>query len=229
MIIEWFRGSILAYHDRSDGGLLTVLCEMAFCSRVGLNIHFDVQDSEAFLFNEELGAVIEIRSKDLNLFTQHAFNSFIHPIGSVEPNHDNVVIRNKSHIIFNERVIQLQEAWSRTSIEIQKLRGSIECADTEYSMILDEKFKGLSESILFPLQNPRFFQNKPWVAVLRDQGINGHVELAFAFYKAGFEVIDVHMTDLLKKRVCLDDFYGLACPGGFSYGDVLGILNLSLR
>lgn len=216
------RSKILAYHDRSDGGMLTVLCEMAFAGRVGLDIAIDTLDYESYLFNEELGAIIEIEASDLKLFLDLEFGSNIIKLGAVNKQSRKILIKNKTNIILDESIITLQQAWCDTSFEIQKLRGSSECAILEYSTISDNSNLGLSESFGYSL-TAKLYEKKPRVAILREQGINGHVELAFAFHQAGFEVVDVHMSDLKDGSVKLDSFSGLACPGGFSFGDVLGI------
>ena len=214
-------GKVLAYHDRSDGGLLTTLHEMAFASHCGLDI--DLQELahspiEA-LFSEELGVVIQVRKSD-----SEKLNGLIdvsaQRIGSPTKNQD-IVIRNGEEILYRNTRAQLEAWWSDTSYQIQKMRDNPACAQQEYEQIQDTKDSGLSPKVDFKLLTTKFTE-KPKIAIFREQGVNGQIEMAAAFDKAGFTSVDVHLNDLLSGRVSLDGFKGLAACGGFSYGDVLG-------
>ena len=221
---------LLAYHDRSDGGLFAVLTEMMFATRCGLDIHLDAlgEDPLAALFNEELGAVIQVRNSDLDevlsLIEAFKLTSFV--IG--EPaTHDKLYIQYDIDSIFNGERVELHRLWSRTSYEIQKIRDHEGCANEEFSRLSDPSYRGLYGNIDFKLKEnisaPYInIGAKPKVAILRDQGVNGHIEMAAAFTLNGFEAIDVHMSDLQNKQVDLSQYKGLAACGGFSYGDVLG-------
>lgn len=184
---------------------------------------------ESFLFNEELGAVIEVHKKDIHLLFNHPFGLHIYEIGTVSQRSTEkqmIKIRNNGSIIINAERSILQKNWSRTSFEIQKLRDNSECALQEFELI-GRNVNGISEFLTFPKKLALPNNNGPFrVAILREQGVNGHGEMANCFFKAGFEVVDVHMTDLISGLASLIDFTGLACPGGFSYGDVLGRFNI---
>ena len=226
---------LLAYHDRSDGGLFVTLAEMAFAGRAGLRIDLESdfamerlvenRTDQDILFNEELGAVLQIRSEDLSyvqaLFEQREFPELLYQIGQPEIGSDRIVIGEHT---FN--LLELQKIWQETSYQIQKLRDNPECADSEFALIGDEKAKlfanltfDLKEDIAAPFISGSL---KPKIAILREQGVNGHIEMAAAFKRAGFGAIDVHMSDLMAGRVNLADMQMLAACGGFSYGDVLG-------
>ncbi|KAI9892430.1 MAG: hypothetical protein M1814_001387 [Vezdaea aestivalis] len=235
---------ILAYHDRSDGGLFTTLVEMMFAGRCGLDINIDKLASTSgradvieALFNEELGAVFQIRKSDEAQFNK-CFSTcgpppgLIKQIGSVtKSNNQTLTIRHGFEEILATSRSKLHQKWSQTSMAMQKLRDNPKCAEVEYGLLLDDHDPGLffhltydpAQSIL-PLTTAisAAFTRKPRVAVLREQGVNGHAEMAFAFHAAGFAAVDVHMTDLISNRVSLSSFVGLAACGGFSYGDVLG-------
>ncbi|KAJ2955731.1 hypothetical protein NQZ79_g8318 [Umbelopsis isabellina] len=226
---------ILAYHDRSDGGLFTTIAEMAFTGHVGVQVDLDglVQNDDVVsaLFNEELGAVVQIKESDLNNVIQ-AFEaggvpkSALHTIGKVTPHNekDTVQFVYKGQAVFADERVQLQRVWSETSYLMQSLRDNSKCAQQEYDSILDAQDPGLSYQLTFnPAENAtQGLQARPRVAILRDQGVNGQIEMAFAFHLAGFEAVDVHMSDILTGKVTLKDFVGIAACGGFSYGDVLG-------
>lgn len=226
---------LLAYHDRSDGGLFVTLAEMAFAGRAGLRIDLESDfamerlvenhTDQDILFNEELGAVLQIRSEDLSyvqaLFEQREFPELLYQIGQPEIGSDRIVIGEHT---FN--LLELQKIWQETSYQIQKLRDNPECADSEFALIGDEKAKlfanltfDLKEDIAAPFISGSL---KPKIAILREQGVNGQIEMAAAFNRAGFQAIDVHMSDLMAGRVNLADMQMLAACGGFSYGDVLG-------
>ena len=224
-------GLIDSYHDRSDGGVITTLIEMALCGRVGLDIELpeELNNPIEFLFNEEIGAVIQVKNKDVNLVINTFENnypgssSFIYKIG--RPGLDktfSILCSNK--VLINEPLCDLQHKWSSTSTQIQMLRDNPECARSEHRSICDMENRGLffdkkfNDELLAPYINI----HRPKVAILREQGVNGHIEMAAAFDKAGFETVDVHMTDLINKNTILSEFSGMAVCGGFSYGDVLG-------
>ncbi|KAK6347157.1 hypothetical protein TWF696_007235 [Orbilia brochopaga] len=227
-------GIVLAYHDRSDGGLITTLLEMAFAGRTGLDIRLDsltTGESEAdvisTLFTEELGAVFQVRDKDITQFTEICTRTGL-PESAIltiaKPKSTTIEISYNKHTLFSSSRGALQQLWSRTSYEMQKVRDNPSCAEQEYASILDDANPGLSFA---PTFNPADVfippsPSKPRVAILREQGVNGHAEMAFAFHVAGFTPVDVHMTDLISGAVSLADFTGLAACGGFSYGDVLG-------
>ena len=227
---------LLAYHDRSDGGLFATLAEMAFAGRTGLNI--DLEEDFAMerlvenrcdqdiLFNEELGAVIQIRHEDLHyvqaLFEQHEFPEILYQIGQPEIGSSDIKIGDTVFALAD-----LQAAWQETSHQIQRLRDNPACADSEFALLADNKRSKLFADLSFDLKDdiaaPYLSGSlQPKIAILREQGVNGHVEMAAAFTRAGFQAVDVHMSDLIAGRVSLETFQMLAACGGFSYGDVLG-------
>ncbi len=211
-------GKILAYHDRSDGGLLTTVLEMAFASRRGLDLDISKLSGNTLekLFNEELGAVIQVKQSDVEkvLVTlgDHATK-----IGQPTKTQD-VIIFDGSTVYQNTRA-QLEEWWADTSYQLQKLRDNPEAADQEFATIQDDN--GLFAEVTFKNLNDKY-TSKPKVAIFREQGVNGQIEMAAAFDRAGFTSIDVHLNDIINGKVALDDFVGLVACGGFSYGDVLG-------
>ncbi|KAH0828018.1 phosphoribosylformylglycinamidine synthase [Lanmaoa asiatica] len=228
-------GLVLAFHDRSDGGLFTTLVEMTFAGRVGADITLDPLgssgDAIATLFNEELGAVIQVRKHAVDelksAFASAGFPATsIFEIGNVneDPTNQAFVIRENSSMLFSRTRGQLQEIWSETSFRMQSLRDYPTAAKQEFSLISDPGYRGIFYQLTFAYNIPPFrdLTHRPKVAILREQGVNGHVEMAWAFTAAGFDAVDVHMTDLLSGKVSLTDFRGLAACGGFSYGDVLG-------
>ena len=227
---------LLAYHDRSDGGLFATLAEMAFAGQTGLNI--DLEEDFAMerlvenrcdqdiLFNEELGAVIQIRHEDLHyvqaLFEQHEFPEILYQIGQPEIGSGNLKIGDTVFALAD-----LQAAWQETSHQIQRLRDNPACADSEFSLLADKERGKLFADLSFDLKDdiaaPYLSGSlQPKIAILREQGVNGHIEMAAAFTRAGFQAVDVHMSDLIARRVSLETFQMLAACGGFSYGDVLG-------
>jgi phosphoribosylformylglycinamidine synthase len=225
------RGRLLAYHDRSDGGLATTLLEMAFAGRCGLRVDLDSLEGEplAVLFNEEIGAVLQVADADLAGLRERAgalgIGDCLHQIGRAVAG-DVVEIARGGQTLLREGRAALQQLWARTSYEIQRLRDHPDCAREEYQRIADPD-PGLSASLAFdPAQDVAApFINtgaRPAVAILREQGVNGQVEMAAAFHRAGFAAFDVHMSDILAGRRSLEDFKGLVACGGFSYGDVLG-------
>ncbi|KAJ5992180.1 hypothetical protein N7451_007904 [Penicillium sp. IBT 35674x] len=239
-------GIVLAYHDRSDGGLLTTLAEMMFAGRCGVEImtdnvaaSFHTPDVVEALFNEELGAVFQVR-KEHEIQFRSCFATcgppagLIHKIGRVsEKKKQDLVIYHKASLIYRNTRANLQQTWAKTSYHMQKIRDNAECAEQEFENILDNANPGLSWNPSFDpkdrglpfmtsLSQYSPFANKPRVAILREQGVNSQAEMAFAFQTAGFSAVDVHMTDIISGRVSLASFAGLAACGGFSYGDVLG-------
>ncbi len=224
-------GRIQAYHDRSDGGLLTTLVEMAFAGRCGLNINITPLRVEpiAALFSEELGAVIQVAEADREAvvasFATAGLGNSLHVIGTITSN-EQITVQNEEQVLFQSTRAHLQELWSKTSYHMQARRDNAECAKQEFANIA-AKDPGLSsrlsydpsEDVAAPFINTGV---RPRVAILREQGVNGQLEMAAAFDRAGFSAIDVHMSDILSGRVTLDNFKGLAACGGFSYGDVLG-------
>ncbi len=213
-------GKILAYHDRSDGGLLATTLEMAFASRCGLELNIqDLSGSQLEkLFNEELGAVIQVKSSDalgiIKDFGDNAYN-----IGRPTKS-QKIIIKDGVETYHNTRA-QLESWWSDTSYQIQKLRDNPEAANQEFAVIQDDKDPGLAPKVTFALDS-KSYSTRLKVAIFREQGVNGQVEMAAAFDRAGFTSIDVHLNDIISGRHDLDDFGGLVACGGFSYGDVLG-------
>ena len=220
------NNQLLAYHDRSDGGLWACLAEMAFASRCGLKIDLPAGDLNAILFNEELGAVIQIETRQqsaiFELLEQHQLSDCYQLIGTINSTEQIELYQNQQLVFKTERA-ECQKAWSETSQMMQKLRDNPDCADEEFNRISRED-RGLFTDLTFdPKQSPAIIGGaKPRIAILREQGVNGQIEMAAAFSKAGFECIDVHMSDLIEKNQHLNDFNGLVACGGFSYGDVLG-------
>ena len=247
---------LLAYHDRSDGGLYATLCEMAFAGRAGVSVNVDILVTEGehasdwgdsknwasqvgerrndltlrALLNEELGAVIQVRADQksavMNVLREHGLGACSHIIGKLN---DRSVIEftRDAKVIYSEKRSALHRLWSETSWRIARLRDNPACADAEYERLLDETDPGIrpvlsfdpSDDIAAPFINTGA---RPRVAILREQGVNSHVETAWVMHKAGFDAIDVHMSDLIVGRAYLADVKGLIAVGGFSYGDVLG-------
>ena len=243
-------GKILAYHDRSDGGLFATVCEMSFASHVGVSLNLDglcydplmndVDGSERFpqiagrlrdrvitaLFNEELGAVLQIRREDRTAVMQTLRDAGLgacsHAIGTTNTA-DEVRVWRNAKPVFSARRSELQRTWSEVSFQIARLRDDPVCALEEFDALLDSDNPGLSVSIKTAPAVPFVATGaRPKIAILREQGVNGHVEMAAAFERAGFAPYDVHMSDLQAGRIHLADFKGFAACGGFSYGDVLG-------
>jgi phosphoribosylformylglycinamidine synthase len=223
---------LLAYHDRSDGGLFTTVAEMSFAGRTGVTLQLDELggDLPAILFNEELGAVLQVRHQDTDdaLAWLHDFGLGKHSyvIGQLNED-DRIVLTHRDVEVFSELRVDLQRAWAETSFRMQSLRDNPECAQEEFDRLLDLSDPGLSPKVTFDADADVAapFINKgvrPRVAILREQGVNGQVEMAAAFDRAGFASVDVHMSDILAGRVALGDFKGVVACGGFSYGDVLG-------
>ena len=222
LVQDWNnRGLIQAYHDIGDGGLLATVTEMMFASRLGVALE---DQSVAALFAEEIGAVLQISKADwADLAAEVAACALKDAISVVG------TVNNTDQLAVNGLVLEradLQTAWSEVSHQIQRLRDNSETADQEFALITDKNHKGLIAQPTFdlnePVEAPYINTRRPNMVILREQGVNGHVEMAAAFDKVGFNTVDVHMSDLLAGRVDLDDFEGLVACGGFSYGDVLG-------
>ncbi len=250
------EGKLLAYHDRSDGGLYGTLTEMAFAGRAGLSINLDILTLEQghgadqgdaknwagqiaerrneqtlrALFAEELGAVIQVRAEEkslvMDVLRSYNLGACSHIIG--KPNDRGVIeFSRDAKIIYAQPRSALHRLWSETSWRIARLRDNPACADAEYERLLDETDPGMTPRITFDLSEniaAPFLATgvRPRVAILREQGVNSHIETAYVMHQAGFTAVDVHMSDLIAGRVKLDDFQGIIAVGGFSYGDVLG-------
>ncbi|HUX92026.1 MAG TPA: phosphoribosylformylglycinamidine synthase [Gallionellaceae bacterium] len=224
------EGKLLAYHDRSDGGLLATLCEMAFASHIGLDIKLDGLKGDALsaLFNEELGAVIQVRSKDVKEVLKACSDAGLKAVQEVASLNQRglINIAHNGKKLFSENAIELNRIWSATTYQMQKLRDNPACAQQEYDAKLDATDPGLHAKLSYDVNTspvaPAILKTRPKMAILREQGVNGQVEMAAAFDRAGFNAVDVHMSDIITGRVSLADFKGVAACGGFSYGDVLG-------
>jgi phosphoribosylformylglycinamidine synthase len=225
-------GLLLAYHDRSDGGLFTTLCEMAFAGHCGIDVDISTLGSDplAALFSEELGAVIQVRAADVAAVIDHVaaagLGEITHRVGRAEPGTSIRVTRGGDEIYRASRV-DLHRAWAELSYAMQILRDNPDCAREEYDALLDAGDPGLSASLTYATRDdvaaPFIAAGaRPRVAILREQGVNGQYEMAAAFERAGFDAFDVHMSDILAGRIDLATFKGVAACGGFSYGDVLG-------
>ena len=219
-------GRVLAYHDRSDGGLYAALCEMAFAGHVGLSVALDALDTDTVvaLFNEELGMVLQVRATDADATLEQLRKAKLtaHKIGAISSD-DRIRFTHAGQEVYAAERETLHKRWAETSARIAALRDEPDCVREEFSNIGAKNDPGLSLQLSFdPNIAPTILKSRPRVAILREQGVNGQVEMAWAFDAAGFESIDVHMTDVLSGRVQLSDFKGLVACGGFSYGDVLG-------
>ncbi|WP_137176168.1 phosphoribosylformylglycinamidine synthase [Massilia sp. HP4] len=249
-------GKLLAYHDRSDGGLFATLTEMAFAGRTGVSVNLDILTMEGehasdwgdaknwtgqvaerrnemtlrALFSEELGGVIQVRAEDksavMNVLRDQGLGACSHIIGKLNER-GAIEFTRDAKVIYNETRSSLHRLWSETSWRIARLRDNPACADAEYDRLLDETDIGMTPKISFNLDEnvaaPFIATGKrPRVAILREQGVNSHIETAWVMHQAGFTAVDVHMSDLIAGRARLDDFHGIIAVGGFSYGDVLG-------
>ncbi len=249
-------GKLLAYHDRADGGLFATVCEMAFAGRCGVNldvdelryhrlhddIMLDVEDAPdphepytsrlfGILFNEELGAVVQVRRSDtravMDAILEADLRDEFYIIGGTNRK-DRIRVLREGTAVFDESRADLLEAWSETSYRMQALRDNPDCAREEFKGLTAKKNPGLHAKLTFDLNEDvaapyvKKKRAQPRVAILREQGVNGEVEMAAAFARAGFTPVDVHMSDIITGRVKLKAFKGLAACGGFSYGDVLG-------
>ncbi|MDH5387793.1 MAG: phosphoribosylformylglycinamidine synthase [Gammaproteobacteria bacterium] len=223
---------LLAWHDRSDGGLFACLSEMAFAGHCGLDISLDElpEDDIGALFNEELGGVIQVKTENLSkveaLLEKYQIKSCSHRIGTIRDDSKIRFSRMDEGLVFESDLITMQKAWSETSYQIQSIRDNSDCAQQEFDGIKEDD-AGINVSLSFdpsedvaaPMINSGA---RPRIAVLREQGVNGQIEMAAAFDRAGFDSIDVHMSDIINNNLSLDEFKGLVACGGFSYGDVLG-------
>jgi phosphoribosylformylglycinamidine synthase len=225
------RNQVLAYHDRSDGGVLVTLVEMAFAGHCGLDVTIPATGSDpvAALCAEELGGVIQVRADDLDavwaVIRQHDLQAVTHDIG--RPVEGDALRIGAGNQRLEESRTALRQLWSETSWRMQRLRDNPQCADEEFERLADADDPGLSARLTFDpgedIAAPYVSRGaRPRLAVLREQGVNSQTEMAAAFLRAGFEPHDVHMTDVLRGRVSLAEFRGLIACGGFSYGDVLG-------
>jgi phosphoribosylformylglycinamidine synthase len=222
---------LLAYHDRSDGGLIGTLCEMAFAGHCGIDVNLTaLGDALPVLFNEELGAVIQVRHCDveetLSVLREDDLLNHCHVIGTLRDDQQIVVTVNGEQVI-NESRVTLHRFWAETSYQMQALRDNPDCAKQEFDGLLDASDPGLHAELTFDpadhVAAPLIVSGmRPKMAILREQGVNGQIEMAAAFDHAGFTAVDVHMSDILEGRVDLADFKGLVACGGFSFGDVLG-------
>ncbi len=265
------QGKILAYHDRSDGGLFSSACEMAFAGQVGVALNVDmlitqgdgISDSRAemgdsknwatqvsarrdeltlnALFSEELGVVLQVKTADRNgvmqTLREHGLSAFSHFVGKTRPAHSavktgvgEVQVWRDAKAVFSAKLQDLHQVWDNTSWKICQLRDNLDCANSEHAQAGNPSDPGLHVFIAEdetqtqekPARSAALVVTRPRVAVLREQGVNSHVEMAYAFTEAGFEAFDVHMTNLQTGRVNLAGFKGLVACGGFSYGDTLG-------
>ncbi len=224
--------AILAYHDRSDGGLFATLVEMAFAGKTGLDISLDALQGDpiSILFNEELGAVLQVANDQKlrvrEVLSEHGLGDICHAIGTLNSTDEIVFSVDGAPVLQNSRVAYRQ-MWAQTTRHMQKLRDNPECAEQEYAAKADVNDPGLHADLSF---DPKEDVAAPYIAkgvapkmaILREQGVNSHVEMAAAFDRAGFAAIDVHMSDILSGKQSLEEFNGLVACGGFSYGDVLG-------
>ncbi|MBM3395266.1 MAG: phosphoribosylformylglycinamidine synthase, partial [Betaproteobacteria bacterium] len=228
------RGDLLAYHDRADGGLIVTLCEMMFASHVGITVDLTPLGSARspleLLFNEELGAVIQVRDRRLDAvrreFDKAGLGACVNAVAEINTSGELIVERNDDQL-YRESGIALLRMWSETTYHLQRLRDHPACAQEEYDRILDATDPGLSAQLTFKQSDDPaapFIKRgaRPPIAILREQGVNGQIEMAAAFDRAGFKAMDVHMTDLMSGRRSLREFRGFVSCGGFSYGDVLG-------
>ena len=250
------KGLLLAYHDRSDGGLFATVCEMAFAGRCGVTLNLDalafdgwtdnvdgfMRDGEnqlagrlrermlEALFAEELGAVLQVRARDreqvLAVLREEGVHGCAHLAGFLNPRDEIVFMRN-AKAVFAEKRAALQHAWSETSFHMQQLRDNPDCAREEHERARDASDPGIAYTLTYdPAEDVAapFIAcgARPKVAILREQGVNSQVEMAAGFHRAGFDAVDVHMSDVMAGRITLEGFRGLAACGGFSYGDVLG-------
>ena len=245
------ENKLFSYHDRSDGGVFVTLCEMAFAGHIGLSINLDELHGDTLraLFNEELGAVIQVRNRDVQHVLELAHDAGLKSVQKIATLNRTGMIEILRHgeTLFADSGVNLQRIWSETTCRMQKLRDNPACAQQEFDSLLDAADPGLHVKLTYdlnenPLPNPspkgrraslpspiggelarvQNILSRPSIAILREQGVNGQVEMAAAFDRAGFAAVDVHMSDIISGRVKLSDFKGMAACGGFSYGDVLG-------
>ena len=257
------QGLLLAYHDRSDGGLFATVCEMAFAGKLGVALNVDmlvtegdgISDSRAeygdsknwvsqvqarrdeltlkALFNEELGAVLQVRTADrsavMQVLREHGLSRHSHCIGKTRPagtaidsGVGELQVWRDARMVFGATLRDLHQVWDSVSWKICRQRDNPAVADAEHTHAGDPLDPGLHVALTFTPSAPAVLQARPRVAVLREQGVNSHVEMAYAFTEAGFDAVDVHMSDLLAGRTALTNYHGIVACGGFSYGDTLG-------
>ncbi len=225
-------GLVLAYHDRSDGGLFVTLCEMAFAGRCGIEAELEAGETRdaAALFAEELGAVLQVEAasaeRALQVLRAAGLGDCARQVGRVTGD-DALTVRIGGRTVFAASRTELRRAWSETSFRMQAMRDNPACASEEFERATDAADPGLQARLTFDpaadVAAPFIAKGtRPQVAILREQGVNSQVEMAAAFHRAGFAPVDVHMTDLIAGRARLDSYAGLVVCGGFSYGDVLG-------
>ncbi|CSC66686.1 phosphoribosylformylglycinamidine synthase [Vibrio cholerae] len=224
---------LVAYHDKGDGGLLVTLAEMAFAGHCGIKANIETlgdDDALAALFNEELGAVIQVKNDELNAvlatLAAHGLEACAHVIGEVEAS-DRLLITCGEEVLIERSRTELRTIWAEMTHKMQALRDNSACADQEFAAKQDNRDPGLNAKLTYDLQAdvaaPYIAKGvRPKMAILREQGVNSHVEMAAAFDRAGFDAVDVHMSDILTGQTVLDAYQGLVACGGFSYGDVLG-------
>ncbi len=217
---------VLACHDRSDGGLLATALEMAFAAGSGLSLDLPDADLMPLLFSEELGWLIQVKHADLGavekIMAGHGVASCMHTVGGVSDNRTFSISCNGKPV-YDASIAELQKLWWQTSYQMQRLRDNPDTADQEFALRCSDTDSGLNAKLTYSIDEaPAVFTSRPSVAILREQGVNGQVEMAAAFDRAGFETVDVHMTDIINGKVALARFAGLIACGGFSYGDVLG-------
>ncbi|WP_136680164.1 phosphoribosylformylglycinamidine synthase [Neptunomonas sp. XY-337] len=229
------QGLLLAYHDRSDGGLFATVAEMAFAGHTGIDIKLDMLAADetelaAAMFAEELGAVVQIKREHLETVLTElnaaGLGDIVKVIGALNED-DQINFHFDEEEVYSEARVQLQRWWAETSYRVQAMRDNSECAQQEFDRLLDKADPGLSANLSFDVNEDvaaPFINTgvRPTIAIVREQGVNGHVEMGAAFDRAGFAAVDVHMSDILAGRVTLDQFKGIVACGGFSYGDVLG-------
>ncbi|MDN6971421.1 phosphoribosylformylglycinamidine synthase [Vibrio cholerae] len=223
---------LVAYHDKGDGGLLVTLAEMAFAGHCGIKANIETlgDDALAALFNEELGAVVQVKNDELNAvlatLAAHGLEACAYVIGEVEAS-DRLLITCGEEVLIERSRTELRTIWAEMTHKMQALRDNSACADQEFAAKQDNRDPGLNAKLTYDVQAdvaaPYIAKGvRPKMAILREQGVNSHVEMAAAFDRAGFDAVDVHMSDILTGQTVLDAYQGLVACGGFSYGDVLG-------
>lgn len=223
---------LVAYHDKGDGGLFVTLAEMAFAGHCGIKANIETlgDDALATLFNEELGAVVQVKNDELNsvlaTLASHGLEACSHVIGEVEAS-DRLLITRGEEVLIERSRTELRTIWAEMTHKMQALRDNSACADQEFAAKQDNRDPGLNASLTYDVLSdvaaPYIAKGaRPKMAILREQGVNSHVEMAAAFDRAGFDAVDVHMSDILTGQTVLDAYQGLVACGGFSYGDVLG-------
>ena len=227
-LLNWlnqYRDALIGYHDISDGGLWATLCEMAFASRCGLEISLHKLDPWQALFSETPGVVVQVpmtlatearrSAEKLGLMAIH--------LGAPSTEHQRIQVMHEGHTVIDRPRATLERVWAKVSYEMAALRDNPACAREEYNGLIDDMDPGLSAQVSFTMTSaPAITGTRPRVAILREQGVNGQIEMAGAFHAAGFDAVDVHMQDLIAQPDLLASFQGMAACGGFSYGDVLG-------